>query len=91
MLATLCFNAGSGITLGTALIALYGFPNLRELGGPRTALLVGWFLACVPLASGVFLFRKALLRSPWLLAATRATFALTAIAFACYLFKILRG
>jgi hypothetical protein len=77
--------------LSTALAALYGIPNLRELGGAKTALIVAWFALCVPLAVFVYAAREKLLRSAALVPLAHVTLVLTGIAFATYLLKIVRG
>ena len=91
LFASLCLGAGNGIGLTAALVALYGWPNLRELGGPKTALVVLWFASSLPLAALAYGLRERLMRSSAVVPIAHVASLLTVAAFALYLFKIVRG
>jgi hypothetical protein len=91
LFGALCMAAGHGLVLVLALGALYGWPNLRELGGTRSVAAVAWFAVSIPLAPLALLARKRLERSSRIVPLAIAIVALTLFAFLSYGQRVVSG
>ncbi len=92
LFASLSTSGGHGVFLACALTRLEKLPALSELGGPLEIAVIGWFVACAPLAAVAVALRGWLCaRARVLRGAAGASALATAAAFAVYLRAIALG
>jgi len=92
LFGSLCLSAGHGLFLAL-VVTRAGVPTVRDLGGPRLAPVVAWFLVCVPAAPLALLLQRRLLAlAPGRLRLLAGlAFLGTAGAFALYLVYLRRA
>lgn len=93
LFTSLCLSAGHGIALYFVVSRVKLIPSIRDMGDGEAAVLVGWFLAAVPLAGLALLFRGRLERSSQgkLRVLAALALVLTVVAFARYALIVARG
>jgi hypothetical protein len=90
LFGSLTMSAGHGVFLFFVVTKNSWIPSMRDLGGSTIAPLVGWFVACVPLALLAWLLRRTLMRWSLLPALAGASALASLVAFALYL-KVMSG
>jgi hypothetical protein len=90
LFGSLAFSGGHGVFLFTALTRLQKVPGRGELGQGFDLVVLGWFLAAVPLALLTVALRRRFLAltglASWSVAS--GVFAATLVAFGCYLHAV---